>query len=120
MSKPCPRCGFTNPRSNDANALSHVWYLLVADFMGLTPIRAKAYCKLHLGVPIMRAESEDFREKYDRLLKPLPYEIKLELMQWIPCTSLMTVGQMNRYMGDVQHHFAEQELVLESINEERV
>ena len=118
MSKPCPRCGFTNPRSTEANALSHVWYLMIADFMNLSALQAKAYCKLRMGVPILRAESVEFCQKYDRLLKPLPYEIKLELMEWFPVSSLMTRGQMNRYMGDVQHHFAEQGLVLESENEE--
>lgn len=117
MSKPCPKCGFTNPRSHEANALSHVWYLQIADFMNVTAIRAKAYCKLRMGVPILRAESDDFRAKYDRLLRPLPYETKLELMEWFPVSSLMTKGQMNRYMGDVQHHFQEQGLELESLGQ---
>ena len=116
--KACPKCGFRNLRNNDQNSLSHVWYLQIGEFMGKTPIQAKAYCKLHVGVPVLRAEDQEFCAKYDRLLKPLPYETKLELMEWFPVTSLMTMGQFSRYMSDLQHHFGPKGLALMSLNEE--
>lgn len=115
--KPCPKCGFINQRNLDQNALAHIWFMQIADFMGMTPIQAKAWCKLHIGVPILRAESDDFRVKYDRTIKPLPYETKLELMEWFPVSSLMKVGQFARYTEDIQHHFGQKGLSLHSINE---
>lgn len=120
MSK-CPRCGYmvrSTPRNLDQNALSHVWYPQIAAFMHLETIEAKAYCKLRFGVPILRAESEDFRRRYDALIKGrFTYEEKLELMEWFPVTSLMSKGQMSRYMSDVQQHFGAQGLILESLTE---
>ena len=44
------------PRTVDQNALSHVWYDQVARELGEdTELQVKAYCKLHFGVPILRA-----------------------------------------------------------------
>ena len=61
----------------------------------------RAESKLHIGVPIMRSESDVFREKYDRLIKPRPYEEKIELMVEpfdFPVTRLMSVKAMNEYI----------------------
>lgn len=117
----CPRCGYNvhvQPRNLEQNALAAVWYAQISKETGEgSPMDVKQECKLRFGIPILRAESEEFRLKYDRLIKPLPYETKLELMEWFPVTSLMTVGQFSRYMGDVQHHYAQRGIVLESINE---
>ena len=114
----CPKCGFSNPRNLDQNGLSHVWYLQIGDFMGTNAADAKAYCKLWFGVPILRGEAPEFRDRYDKLIKGrMTYEEKLEIMHWLPISSLMSKGQFARYMGDIQHHFAEQGLVLASINE---
>jgi len=76
-----------------------------------TPEDIQAYCKLHVGVPILRAENDDFREKYDRVVKPLPYEVKLEIMKGkfsFPVTSIMTTKQKSRYIEEVARHFAQQ------------
>ena len=114
----CPKCGFSNPRNLDQNGLSHIWYLQIGDFMGTNAADAKAYCKLQFAVPILRGESEEFRKRYDTLIKDrFSYEEKLELMHWTPATSLMSKGQFARYLNDVQSAFAEQGLVLQSINE---
>lgn len=118
----CPKCGYEAPRRNlEQNALAAVWYPLIGDFMNVSPIEAKAYCKLQFAVPILRGESQEFRETYDRLVKSrFTYEEKLKLMEWLPASSLLTKGQFSRYMNDIQVHFAEQGLSLESINEVRV
>jgi len=68
----------------------------------------QAICKLELGVPILRGEDEDFRDLYDRLIRPLPYETKLEVMGHkfdFKVTSRMKTGQMKRYMDDVYSYF---------------
>jgi hypothetical protein len=115
----CPKCGYPiHPRNNDQNALSHVWYEQIARALGeQTPLQVKAECKLRYGVPILRAEDHEFRAKYDRIIKPLSYEDKIDLMEWFPVTSLMKQGQFARYMNDIQHHYAERGVALESAND---
>ena len=117
----CPRCGYNvhvQPRNGEQNALSHVFYEQIARETGEgTPLDIKSECKLRYGIPILRAENEDFRVKYDRLIKHLPYETKLELMEWFPVTSLMTVGQLARYIGDMQHEYGKRGIILESTHD---
>ena len=75
----------------------------------------RGYCKLHFGVPIMRAESEDFAAIYDEVIRPLEYEHKIKLMCVpidLPVTRDMNSRQMTAYLNDVQQHFAEQGIVL--------
>lgn len=101
-------------RSLDANAQSHVWYEQIARERGdMTAEEAKCYCKLVLGVPIMR-EDDEFRERYDSLIKTrFTHAEKLEIMRWFPVTSLMSTEQMNRYRDAMQTHWREQGVVLE-------
>lgn len=68
----------------------------------------RAYCKLRIGVPILRAENEAFAEQYDRIVKPLPYEQKLEIMREpidLPVTRLMTTRQKKQYLDQMWTHF---------------
>lgn len=94
-------------RSLDYNALSHCWYIQVANELREDDAAGvKAFCKLHFGVPILRAEDEDFREFYDTAMKhALTYEQKLKAMRYVPVTSLMTQQQFDRYAHDVQDHY---------------
>jgi hypothetical protein len=72
-------------RTLDQNAL---WFSLYERIAQMTQIgdveEARKYCKLHVGVPIMRAEDEEFRASWNRVLLNLPYETKLELMGACP------------------------------------
>lgn len=68
----------------------------------------RAYCKLTIGVPILRAASEAFREKYDRLLKPMTFEQKIEIMSEpmdLPVTRIMTVAQKSEFLTGIYDHF---------------
>ena len=97
----------TRDRSLDQNAISHVWYEQVSRERGeMTPHDVKAFCKLHFGVPILRADSDSFRALYDKAIKPLPYADKLAAMDIIDVTSAMTSAQMKHYLEDVRGHFA--------------
>jgi hypothetical protein len=97
-------------RSTDQNRLAFLWYNEISQQLdGWTVEDARAYCKLVVGVPLLRAENEHFREKYDKIIKPLPYETKLELMSEpveFPVTSLMTVKQMIEYLNGIQQHWS--------------
>lgn len=89
-------------RSLAQNRLYHLWMReIAAQWEGNTPTEVRAYCKLVFGVPIMREESEKFRELYDRALKPLSYEDKIALMQEpidLAVSRCMSVDQMTRYI----------------------
>ena len=96
-------------RTHEQNKLQRLWMKEAAEQLGdETAEEKRAYCKLHLGVPILRAENEEFCEKYDRLIRPLPYEVKLEYMATpldFPVTRLMTTKQKKQYLDAVYQHF---------------
>jgi hypothetical protein len=93
-------------RSLDQNGISHVWYeQLARELREDDALGYKCYCKLHHGVPILRAEDEEFRAFYDGALKALSYEKKLEAMKFLPVTSIMTKQQLSKYLDAVQNDF---------------
>ena len=102
-------------RSLDQNAMSHAWYAQVARELREYDERGvKRFCKLHFGVPILRAEDDEFRECYDSVIrKTLTYEQKLVAMDMLPVTSRMTTKQLKQYTDDVQAHYAGQGVALE-------
>ncbi len=83
---------------------------IILDVGDLTHADARAYNKLHFGVPILRAENEAFRLSYDRVMKHLEYETKLEAIKAmdLPVTRLMLVKQMTAYMDAVSQHLTPQ------------
>lgn len=94
-------------RSLDQNAIAHAWYQQVADELReQSALQVKAECKLLYGVPILRAEDDEFREFYDGAVKnALSYEQKLKAMEFIPVTSLMRVKQLSAYLVAMQEGF---------------
>ena len=98
------------------NKLQRKWMTEISEQLGdRTPEEVRAYCKLTLGVPILRAENDDFCEKYDRIIRPLAYDVKLELMAEpmdFPVTRLMTTKQFTTYLDTVFRHFSEQGVIL--------
>lgn len=107
---------FKRNRSIEQNRLQRLWVGEISEYLkDQTAEEIRAYCKLRFGVPLLRAENESFCEKYDRLIKPLPYEAKIELMAEpfdFPVTRLMSAGQKTRYLDAMFKHFSEQGVVL--------
>jgi hypothetical protein len=100
-------------RSSEQNKLSHKWYKEISEQTGEEVEDVRARCKLEIGVPILR-ENDKFRATYDRLIRPLPYPDKIELIRasdW-PVTRLMKVEQMSRYLDIVFRQHAEMGIVL--------
>jgi hypothetical protein len=100
-------------RSSEQNKLAFKWYKEISDQTGEEIEDVRARCKLETGVPILR-ENDDFRKTYDRLIRPLPYADKLDLIKatdW-PVTRLMKVEQMSRYLDIVFRQHAEMGIVL--------
>lgn len=93
-------------RSLDQNAIGHAWYeQLARELREDSALGWKCYCKLHHGVPILRAEDEEFRTFYDGSIKRLTYEQKIEAMKFVPVTSIMTKPQKSAYLEAVQKDF---------------
>jgi hypothetical protein len=100
-------------RTRDQNALQWLWATEAAHQLGdRTPDEVQREWKLRHGVPILREDSAEFRAIYDRAIKPLSYEMKVEAMRFIPVTSEMKVRQMVRYLDTVQRECLENGLKL--------
>lgn len=101
-------------RSLDQNSISHAWYEQIArELREDDALGWKCYCKLHHGVPILRAEDEEFREAYDATIKGMAYEQKLMVMRMLPVTSLMTKPQLSKYLEAMQADFVAKGVLLE-------
>jgi hypothetical protein len=93
-------------RNLDQNALVNIWYRDIAKQAGdRSTQEVTRECKLTCGVPILRAESEEFRAMYDKVMKNHDYETKLEIMDWLPVSSIMTQAQMTEYMDTIYHKY---------------
>tara|TARA_R110000822_G_scaffold281251_2_gene402951 strand:+ start:43 stop:480 length:438 start_codon:yes stop_codon:yes gene_type:complete len=110
-------------RSLEQNKLQRKWMTEIAEQSeGHTPEDLRAFCKLTIGVPILRAENEIFREKYDRIVRPLSYEERIEVMAVpldIPVTRIMTTKQKTAYLDAVYKFFTERGIVLTVPESER-
>lgn len=95
-------------RSGEQNRLAFKWYKEVSEQTGEEIEDVRARCKLEHGVPILR-ENEQFRGTYDRLIRPLSYADKIDLIKAtdMPVTRLMKVEQMSRYLDIVFRTHAE-------------
>lgn len=95
-------------RSLDQNRLQRQWCKEAARQGDMSPEEYRAFVKLHFGVPILRRDSDQFREAYDRILRPLAYHQKLELMALpfdFPVTRGMTKAQKTEYLDAMWNHF---------------
>jgi len=88
-------------RSLDQNRTSWLWYGEIAKHDGLTVERAHRLCKLRYGVPILRRDSEEFEETWQRVAVPLSEADQLRIVGIIDVTSVMTVKQMAEYLDTV-------------------
>ena len=98
------------------NKLQRLWMGEIAEQLGdQTAEEVRGYCKLTIGVPILRAENDAFRERYDAIIRPLPYEQKLAMMMEpldFPITRLMTTKQATAYLDGVHRHWSSKGIAL--------
>lgn len=103
-------------RTIEQNKTQFMWFKEIAEHYGdRTAEEVRAEAKLRFGVPILRANHESFRTKYDRLIKPRSYEEKLELMIDpfnFPITSLMNVSEKTEYLDTMFKFYTEQGVML--------
>tara|TARA_R110000824_G_scaffold39383_1_gene119210 strand:+ start:1170 stop:1601 length:432 start_codon:yes stop_codon:yes gene_type:complete len=89
-------------RSLDQNKLQWTWAKEISEQRGdEAPDYYQRYNKLHYGVPILRAENEDYREDYDFVIKPLTYEQKMKAMKFYTVSSVMKTKQFSQYLDEI-------------------
>ena len=110
-------------RSTEQNRLQRLWISEATEQLQDESAEDKrAHCKLYIGVPILRNDSEEFKEVYDRLIRPHTTEEKLEMMKVpldFPVTRLMTTGQKTEYLKGIEQHFLSQGVILTEPESER-
>lgn len=103
-------------RTTDQNRLQRLWVNEISAQLGdMTPEEVRGYCKLTIGVPMLRQENDVFRMKYDSVVRPLSYEQKLAIMMEpldLPVTRIMTTRQKTAYLDGIHKHFSEKGVVL--------
>ena len=101
-------------RSLPQNDLIYELYTVIAqqkEDESIADIRRE--CKLRIGVPILRASNDQFRNLYDKAIKGgLTYEEKLAAMDILPVTSLMTKAQGTEYIDTVIREYSRQGIVI--------
>ncbi len=101
-------------RSLPQNNITHAWYEQIArELREDDALGWKSYCKLHHGVPLLRAEDDEYRDIYDGAIKGLIYEQKLKVMRYFPVTSLMNKEQLSKYAEAVRDDFYQRGVLLE-------
>lgn len=101
-------------RSLPQNNITHAWYEQIArELREDDALGWKSYCKLHHGVPLLRAEDDEYRDIYDGAIKGLSYEQKLKVMRYFPVTSLMNKEQLSKYAEAVRDDFYRRGVLLE-------
>lgn len=96
------------PRSIEQNKLQRKWLLEAQEQGDQTAEEYRGYCKLHFGLQTLVNDDEIFREKYNRIIRPLSYEEQLELMMVpldFPITRLMTTKQKAKYLDKMYVFF---------------
>ena len=101
-------------RTKQQNALMWQWAGEVSKQNGdMSPDEVQAEWKLHHGVPILRAQDDNFREFYDCSMMGINYATKLEIMQrGFPITRDMNKSQMIEFMNRVQAECAQQNWIV--------
>ncbi len=102
-------------RTLDQNALWFAMYQRIAEMTNMGDVEdARRYCKLHVGVPIMRKADVDFFNAWNRSFLHLTYEEKLHLMgpcnlfgpDGFPVTRLFNRAQGIAYTDQIVFEFA--------------
>ena len=103
------------------NKLQRMWMMEAESQGDQTAEEYRGYCKLHIGVPILRSQDDDFKAAYDAVIRPLTYEQKLKAMM-IPLdfsvSRLMTTKQFSEYSKKIYEHFTSKGIKLTDPDDE--
>ena len=93
-------------RTLSQNALQHVWASQVSkEEAEYTPEGVRCIWKLHIGLPILRGDDEEYNEACVRHIDNKTYEDKIDAMKYWPVTSIMKTKQLSLFLEQVQAHY---------------
>jgi hypothetical protein len=99
-------------RSIDQNSMFFELYTHIADWMhGGNVEAARAECKLHYGLPILRRDDEALSELCARSIDLLNHEDQLKFIATMSVTSEMSKEQGREYITTVMDIYSEQGLM---------
>lgn len=106
-------------RSLNQNAISHVWYEQIArELREYDTLGWKCYSKYTLGVPLLYASDEEFATFWQNNIRmSFTYEQKIEMMKFMPVTSIMNKETLSKYLEAMIEHFAKRGVMLQFPNE---
>lgn len=96
-------------RTSLQNALAQRWFTDIARQLGdSTHDDIRAMCKVQIGVPILRAENDAFRQQWDATFGAMPHGAQIDAVKVldVPVTRLMTLRQMTAFMDEMQRHWS--------------
>lgn len=96
----------TKARSVPQNRLIYESYKRIGvTLYGGDELHARRECKLMIGCAILYRESDDFVRTFDKVIRPLSQEIRLEAMDLISVSSIMSVKQAKEYITNVINQY---------------
>ena len=108
-------------RTLEQNRMMWQWFKDAENQGQMKAWEYRAHCKLFFGVPILRRDSESYRETYDRLVKNrFTLEEKLALMvepMDFPVTSAMSVKQKSEFLDAMREWLESEGIVLTNTEE---
>jgi len=108
--------------THSQNALIWAIYRDIAEKTGNGVVETRRFCKLHFGVPILRANCPEFATIYDKVLKPQAYEAKMELMDWLDVTSAKEFNKKmaSEYIETIIREYSEKGILIEQAQAEKL
>ena len=102
-------------RSLPQNALWAVWYGIISTWTQgeYTSDQIKVFCKLHFGAKLLASQDETFRNFYNKNIRSLSYEQKLEFISLVQVTSKLSKDNGMKYQSAIQQYYSEKGLALE-------
>jgi hypothetical protein len=98
---------YTKKRTDLQNDCSHKWYRDVEKKEEeYSASMIKCLCKFHFGLNILRGDDADYNSKCVKFIDPLPYEYKIEAMEFFPVTSFFNTKQFGDYLKAIRHNYA--------------
>jgi len=89
---------YSKDRSLAQNGLAFKWYTELGKHTGNGKEYERQRCKLTRGIPILRRDDQEFNKYYKFSLINLTYEQKLEAMEFVPVTRVMSTKQFAEYL----------------------
>lgn len=106
---------YAGKRTIDQNSLTYVFYKAVSDQKGdMTELEVRRHCKFFYGLPILKRNSgyAAFLERLGTL--SMSHEEKLESMDYLDVTSIMSVTELREYLDTMVLEWAKQGILLEA------